>query len=174
MSSRVSTELSLNEVVFKLSIHLEDDQFSSCPVNGILALTTPSVMDIFSATWADFNGLNPSLPANVQRLTVAVQNAADADGEPIECEDSESCTIEYSRWLTPYIHDVVPNQVFLDQPVQFWINSNGIFGGTHPDGREPVTWLGIGGALTDWEGLIDSDTRLKTYRLDTLNALVGD
>ena len=70
---------------------------------------------------------------------------------------------------------MVPNQVFYDQPVQFWINANGIFTSNHhPDGVEPIQWLGIGDALTDWEGLIDSGTRLGNYRVDTLNALVGD
>ena len=172
-NSRVSTELSFHEIVFELPIYLESDVFSSCPVNGIIAFTTPSVMDLVGATWADFNGAG-QLPANTQRFTLAVQNAADAT-DPIECSDPALCTIEYSRWLTPYIHDVVPNQVFYDQPVQFWINANGIFTSNHhPDGVEPIQWLGIGDALTDWEGLIDSGTRLGNYRVDTLNALVGD
>jgi hypothetical protein len=150
----------------------ESDVFSSCPVNGVIAFTTPSVMDLYSATWADFNGAG-QLPANIQRFTLSVENARDRE-DPIRCSNSDLCTIEYSRWLTPYIHDVVPNQVFLDQHVQFWINPNGIFAGTHPDGVEPIQWLGIGSALTDWEGLIDSSTRLNNYRLGTLNSLVGD
>jgi hypothetical protein len=93
--------------------------------------------------------------------------------DPIQCSNSKLCTIEYSRWFTPYIHDVVPNQVFLNQPVQFWINPNKIFD-VHPEGVEPIQWLGIGDALTDWEGLIDSSTKLNNYRVGTLNSLVGD
>jgi hypothetical protein len=49
----------------------ESDVFSSCPVNGIIAFTTPSVMDLYSATWADFNGAG-QLPANTQKFTLRV------------------------------------------------------------------------------------------------------
>ena len=73
-NSQVSTELSLNEIVFELPIYLESDVFSSCPVNGIIAFTTPSVMDLVGATWADFNGAG-QLPANTQRFTLAVQHS---------------------------------------------------------------------------------------------------
>lgn len=83
--------------------------------------------------------------------------------------------MKYRREYTPIIHDIVPNQMYKDQPVDWWINSMDISSGSiTPDGRLPMEELSIDGNLNNWELTIDSDTRLDKWQEDNLRAIVGD
>ena len=60
--------------------------------------------------------------------------------------------------------DVVPNQMYKDQPVDWWINSMGVH---HNDvtlaGRMPMEELSIDGNLNNWEETIEADKRLHHW-----------
>jgi len=85
------------------------------------------------------------------------------------------CEISYKREYTPIIHDIVPNQMYKGQQVDWWINIMDVHSSkTTPDGRMPMEELSIDGNLNNWEETIEADERLSSWRNDVLRALVGD
>lgn len=72
-----------------------DDEFYSMPSDGKLAFTSPSVMDLFNADIADFNGaVAGGLPSgwggNSVQLWTFVKNAANADTS-LWCRNESEC-----------------------------------------------------------------------------------
>ena len=153
-----------------------DDQFYSMPANGKLAFTTPSVMDLFEADLADFNGLG-ALPSGWFGYSVnmwaSIMNAV--SGERMWCQNEDKCELKYAREYTPVIADIVPNQMYKGQQVAWYINIQNVHHkDVTPEGRLPMEELSIDGNLNNWEETIDGDTRLKSWRDDFLKAFVGD
>jgi len=151
-----------------------DDEFFSKPDEGKLGFTTPSVMDLFMAEFNHFDG-STALPSGTEVATmISVTNTAEPDRD-IYCWNELSCMLTYKRAYTPILMDVVPNQLYKDQNVDWMINIQGVHScGTTPDGRLPMEELSIDGALNYWGSTIDSETRLDSYRIDRLSAKVTD
>ena len=131
-------------------------------------------MDLFRAEYEHFDG-STALPSGTLVTTmISAVNAAEPDRD-IYCWNEMNCFLEYKRSYTPILMDVVPNQLYKDQNVDWWINIQGVHSsGTTPNGRLPMEELSIDGALNDWSYSIDSETRLKSWRIDDLNAKVTD
>lgn len=73
-----------------------------------------------------------------------------------------NCRVRYDELFTPMLLDTIPNQVTYDMKIQFVLNPN-ICHNKVPSGNDPFYYLKIGDTLTDWEGLIDSGTRLPDW-----------
>lgn len=153
-----------------------DDMFYSKPSEGKLAFTTPSVKDLFNADLDAFNGL-ATLPNGWSRFSVnmwaSIMNAA--TGERMNCQNDDNCLLKYAREYTPVITDIVPNQMYKDQKVDWYVNVQKVHHeDVTPEGRLPMEELSIDGFLNNWEETIDGDTRLLSWRDDNLRAIVGD
>ena len=131
-------------------------------------------MDLFNADFNDFDG-STALPSGTEvTAMISVVNTDEPDRD-IYCWNEMDCMIEYKRKYTPILMDVVPNQLYKDQNVDWWINIQGVHSrGTTPDGRLPMEELSIDGALNDWSYTIDSDTRIDDWRIGRLSAKVTD
>lgn len=97
----------------------------SAPANGKLAVTSPSLLNIFGATWSDFNG-NSALESGHDSFTAEVQVTNSDYDEPLECSSSTKCKFKYARNYTPILHDAVPNQVYAGQRMDFWFDIMGV------------------------------------------------
>lgn len=85
-------------------------------------------------------------------------------GEELVDKDHAPSDVVYKRHKTPMLHDIIPNQVFYGQEIQWMINPLGaLHGQTVENDLEPVEELRIGDATTDWEGFIDSGSRIAQY-----------
>lgn len=71
--------------------------------------------------------------------------------------------------------DTTPNQVTFDMMVNFVMNANAAHEAGHlPAEYDPFYYLKIGKILTDWEGLIDSSTRLPNWIEGSVTTRVGN
>ena len=153
-----------------------DDEFYSKPTDGLLAFTTPSVMELFHASFDDFNGdgiLPSGAGSNTIKIETSVLNAANIENE-IQCEDGSKCTLEYNRMYTPLLIDVVPNQIYKDHAVDWWINTFAVDAYARHDDTLPMEELSFDGFLNNWEETIDKDTGMSDYQPDYLSAFSGD
>jgi hypothetical protein len=83
--------------------------------------------------------------------------------------------LNYKREYTPIIHDIVPNQLYKDQQIDWWINPMNVHHkNVTPVGRMPFEELSIDGNLNNWEDTIDESKRLSSWRKGNLRAIVGD
>ena len=82
-------------------------------------------MELFSADFSDFNG-STSLPDCSNGTPVEVMTTVTDSAKPetdLWCGINETyCTLKYKRRMTPIIHDVVPNQIYKEQPIDWIIN----------------------------------------------------
>lgn len=151
-----------------------DDEFFSNPQEGKLGFTTPSVMDLFNADFNDFDG-STALPSGTEVMTMVSVVNNDNPDQDIWCWKEGNCELKYKRIYTPVLMDVVPNQIYKDQNIDWWINIQGVHSsGTTPEGRLPMEELRIDGSLNDWSSTIDTSDRLDSYRIDSLSAKNGD
>ena len=149
------------------------------PADGKLAFSTPSVMTLFNAQFDDFNGagiLPNGNPNDNQAIAfkVSAQNSRN-EGYKVACTSDNhwKCDLKYARKYTPQLYDVVPNQMYKGQPVDWWINIQAAMSEAR-DGHLPMEELSIDGTLNYWEETIDSTTRLKGWNADTLHTFNGD
>lgn len=113
------------------------------------------------------------------RVNVQVTNLDNLD-QPLECDNSD-CRLIYRHEYTPILHDVVPNQVYKDHPIDFVINIQAVHNSnvTPADGP-PIEELSIDGALVYNIDVLDNDEddrlakRLSSYRLDRMPGFVSD
>ena len=75
--------------------------------------------------------------------------------------------------FTAFLHDIVPNQVYAGERIDFWFDIMNVHSNT-PDDYSPVQELSIGRSNCDWEGLMDYRNRLSKYTLGKLAAKVTD
>lgn len=76
--------------------------------------------------------------------------------------------------MTPQLFDTVPNQIYFGQKVAFMLNPMACHNSYWlPVGYDPFYYLKIGKVLTDWEGLIDSSTRLPDWQVNPVYTRVG-
>jgi hypothetical protein len=151
-------------------------------MNGMLAWTVPSAMEIFSSskktfTYYDFNDV--TLPAAANRPTggnllnfeVSVQNPE----ETLICKTKwGNCQIRYDEQYTPMYIDTVPNHVTYGMTIQMMLNPNRCFASDSlPADWQPFYYLKIGDTLTDWEGLIDSGFRIPDWTTRPATMIVG-
>jgi hypothetical protein len=73
-----------------------------------------------------------------------------------------NCRIRYHEEYTPMLHDTIPNQLTYGMTINFILNPNRCHNAVGT-GQDPFYYLKIGDTLTDWEGLIDSGTRLPDW-----------
>lgn len=71
------------------------------------------------------------------------------------------------------LHDIVPNQVYAGQRIDFWFDILQVHDNT-PSDYFPVQALSIGRSNCDWDGLMDHTTRLSGWNLGKLPAKVTD
>ena len=109
------------------------------------------------------------------RFRIKVQN--NADNTFIPCPDNikDRCDVRYSMRYTPHLHDVVPNNIYLDQELTYYLNAmNTQHGEVIKSDADPVDFIKLSGTRNDYEGIFDSSKRLNSYRVDTLVAKSGD
>jgi gamma-glutamyltranspeptidase len=151
---------------------LDDEAFASNTMNGILAWTVPSAMEIFSSakrtyTYYDFN--DASLPAAVSKSSgislVNFEISVVNSDETLLCKTKwGACRIRYDESYTPMYIDTVPNHVTFGMTIQMMLNPNRCHHvDSLPAEMDPFYYLKIGDTLTDWEGLIDSGFRLTDW-----------
>ena len=82
----------------------------------------------------------------------------------------------YKRDYTPHLHDVVPNQVYEGQRVDFWFDIMDVHSekSITPDNYDPAQKISINRVNVNWEGLVDYRTRLTRSTLGRIPARVGD
>lgn len=73
------------------------------------------------------------------------------------------------------IHEVVPNQIYKDHKIDWWINIMYVHEKeVTPSGRFPFEELSIDGTLNNWEDLIEVGHRLNHISVNRLSAISGD
>lgn len=152
----------------------DDDAFYSAPKNGRLAVRTPSLMDALSAQWSDFDG-SGVLPAGHSDIVLRQEVINENHSNPsLQCGTSSKCKLKYRREYTPMLQDVIPNEIYAGQRVDFAFEINEVHkSAITPDDYFPVEELRIGRKNCDWEGLMDYRTRLSRYSLGRLSAFAG-
>ena len=97
--------------ILPFSNFVENDEFNSNSVAGVLGYQLPSVMDLFGRAWEDFNGKilpngwNPDFTFILSMLNTD-------DGLNLSCSSTNNCKIKYSRDYTPILLDVTPANVY--------------------------------------------------------------
>lgn len=87
----------------------------SMPANGKLAISSPSLLELFAADWSDFDGRSSLSSGHADDIIYAKVQVTNSDFvDPLECSNDDSCKLKYKRLYTPILHDVVPNQVYAD------------------------------------------------------------
>ena len=150
----------------------------------MLAYSVPSVIDIFSTatkkyTYYDFNdstlpSANPHPAPAPYGLVFDV--SVKVGDETLICKTQWSnCRIRYDEVYTPMYIDTVPSQVAFGMNVNFFMNPNRVHSASDlPAGAyDPFYHLKIGNTLTDWEGLIDSSTRMGDWVTSSVATRVG-
>ena len=85
------------------------------------------------------------------------------EGDLLDCTPKSNCEIQYERRYTPYLYEVVPNQIYKNQFVDWWIDVQSVHNSdTTPRDRIMFEELSIGGAKM-----------LNDYYLDTNDRYVG-
>ena len=149
---------------------------------GILAYTVPSAAEIFSTPLltrdyysfdgrqAPFAGVDPSgLGPNLINFEVTVQNGQ----EIMRCPTKfNQCRLRYDEAFTPMYVDTVPSNVAWGMKINMVMNPNRCHNDIPAD-YEPFQHLKIGNILTEYEGLIDSSTRLSNWSIGAVSTIVG-
>lgn len=87
-----------------------------------------------------------------------------AEEPEIKCSSQASCKITYDNRYTPELIDIVPSQVYYGETVAWMLNAKACHSrNALPTTWEPFYYLKIGKENSDWEGLIDSGTRLPDW-----------
>jgi hypothetical protein len=145
-----------------------DDQFSSDTAGGILAWTVPSAQELARQHPLGFSSL-PDRP-----FGLSVTNSLD-DYE-MDSVSSQQNTFEYRRETTPLLYDMVPNQCYANQMIQYMVNPLSAQDGAFvKSGERPVQALKLGGESTNWKDTVPENYRLAgwTFR-DPLTAYVSE
>jgi len=125
-------------------------------------------MEVFSTHYVANNNEN-------LEFHLSVDNTADATTAACDLYKMDHCLIKYALRYTPLLHDVTPNQVYLDQQINFLINPQAANNDwVITDDYDPVQFIKLSGTRTDSEGLIDYETRLPQYDVGVLTTLAGD
>lgn len=141
---------------------------------GRLAYTTPSVATLMNADYSQFNGNSlPNGYGTLPTFFVDVQNTD--DGLNVMCAKQNNCKVRYHRSYTPSLYAVTPNQVCMDDYIQFHLNMKDAHesAGT-PSDAWPFREMRIGETLVDWEFTVNQDYRLTRWGMDTLEAHVTE
>ena len=150
--------LLFNQVLFNVG----DDEFFSNPSNGKIAFTAPSVMDLYGRPFDDFNGSTPLPDGNDFDAEFYVE-VVNSKGEVLDCSPISNCEIQYERRFTPMLYEVVPNQIYKNQFIDWWIDIQQVHsGGTTPTDRVMFEELSI-----------DGNQMLNEYYLDTNDRYVA-
>lgn len=142
----------------------DDEAFLSAPSAGKLQVRTPSLLDLFGATWEDFDGRG-SLPTGHSTIATYLEIATSTYTDPaLGCATSSACKLKYKREYTPHLIDTTPNQVYAGQRIDFIFDIKDV----HDDSITPETYfpvedLRIGRTNCDWDGIMDYRTRLDSY-----------
>ena len=127
-----------------------------------------------NAEFSMFNGdLLPNGYGTLPTFFVDVHNTD--DGINVMCATKNNCRVRYHRSYTPSLYAVTPNQVCMDDYIQFHLNVKD----THnTDGTPASAWpfreMRIGETLVDWEFTVNQDYRLTRWGMDTLEAQVTE
>ena len=90
----------------------DDEAFMSAPSAGKLQIRSPSLLELFGATWEDFDGRG-SLPEGWSSIDVELEIATSTYTDPaLGCSSSNDCKLKYKREYTPLLIDTIPNQVY--------------------------------------------------------------
>ena len=136
-----------------------------------MGVTTPPLTTLFNADWYDFDG-STSLADGGSDETISYDIAVENTGTAT-VSYSSGMSITFQRNYTPLIQDVVPNQVYYGMPVDFMVNQMGC-NDEVPDDQDPMKYIKIDETILNWEGIIDSETRINSYDIDRLSAIVTD
>jgi hypothetical protein len=91
----------------------DNESFMSMPANGKLAISSPSLLDLWGVSWADFDGQGDLETGHSgDTINVEVQITNSDYTEALQCSSSNSCKLKYKRLYTPILHDTVPHQVY--------------------------------------------------------------
>lgn len=185
MNSVVLESKNIQNALFAMNPITDDDAFASNAMGGLLGYTVPSLIDIFSNekmtyNYYDFNdetlpSANPhSATSNLVSYSVFEVTVQNSD-EQLACPTKwGKCRIIYNELATPMYIDTVPSNVAFGMSVNFVMNPNLCHHSAHlPADWDPFYYLKIGDTLTDWEGLVDSSTRLKDWVTSSITTVVG-
>jgi hypothetical protein len=144
-----------------------DDEFNSATQAGILAWTVPSAEELTGGPL--WGGNLPDRP-----FTLSVLNVLD-DHEMVTVSGSQN-TFEYRREKTPLLYDMVPNQCYAGQKIQWMVDPKSAqYDGHVQSGERPVQELSLGGEHTDWADTVPTNYRLAGWQFrDPLTAFVSE
>ena len=109
------------------------------------------------------------------KFVVKVANTAEATDSLCPEKDQSKCEVYYNLRYTPWLYDIVPNQVYWDQTLSLIINPQAAnHKNTITADMDPVVHIKINGTRTDSEGLIDYSTRLSDYVIGALTTKAGN
>lgn len=154
--SLVSTQiLLLFDTHFTLFYLVENNEFNSNAIQGRIAYTTPSVMELLNADIDAFNG--EYLPnGSTDQLEFELKIHNDDDLFSVHCMDKSYCMLKYKRNYTPQLVDVTPANVYKDQLIQFHVNAKYA---NHENATPADAWpfreIRLGETLVDWEDTVE-------------------
>jgi hypothetical protein len=84
--------------------------------------------------------------------------------------------LQYRKSKTPLLYDVIPNQVYRGQTIQYIVNPmRALLDGARAEGELPIQELSLSGIKTNFAETIDSETSLYPYHYrDPLTTIVGN
>lgn len=104
-----------------------------------------------------------------------IDNTAEATTSSCHEDRESKCTMQYSMRYTPLLHDISPSNVYLDQLLTILVNPMAANEkSTISDEYDPIVHIKLDGTRTDYEGLIDYETRLSDYTVGHLKTKAGD
>jgi hypothetical protein len=139
----------------------------------------PAAWEIFktpkkSFTYYDFNNVvlpgawsKPSGQTSFLTFDVSVNDASEV---PLKCASKwGNCRIQYNQRYTPELSDTVPNQVYAGSTLAFMLDPKYCHNGNAlPSDWDQFYYLKIGKDLVDWEGSVDSSTRLPDWQVNSI------
>ena len=155
-------------------LSLDNDSFKTSTATGWLATRAPSLLTALNAQWSDFDG-SGALPSGQDSDAITLRLEILTADQTLKCGTASKCRLSYKRDYTPILHDVVPNQVYAGQRVDWWFDVMDVHGSSiTPDDFFPAQELSIGRHNTNWENMVNHQTRLNKYDLGKLSAIVGE
>lgn len=142
---------------------------------GRLAYTMPPITAVMGRTYEAMATFNLANNDENLRFELSVANTADATDSL--CPDSKKgkCEVAFNWRYTPYLHDIVPNEIFWDQDIDVMVNPMAVHdSNTTPKDHDPVIFIKMSGTRTDSEGYLDQSVRLSSWTIDGLLTRAGD
>jgi hypothetical protein len=148
-----------------------DDAFNSNPAVGHIAYRLPSVAQLFGQPQEKFDQYA------FMKFELSIQRN-DHFGEPVEmkCKETWRCLLTFKKHFTPILLALNPPIVYKNSMTEFWFNPKSTANLMENLEAEDLPFVNakINGALVDFEGQVDHETKIHGWRWNRVRGRVTD